>query len=179
MMEVVADGAFRGPVDFAQRRSQRSHVSGEEAPEGSGGRAARVFGEHCRGIELRVHCHRKQQQTVPCPIAKVALQHGKVRRKPRAHVGQRAARIDEIDGHHFAAQIGGVKRAPLLVGELELRQRRTDGEFFRGSRERNVRRAIPPFMSCTEIPMARRVEGMLLGKSASRKSILRGVRSRG
>src|ERR1019366_4322807 len=100
----VADGAFPGPVDFAQRRGQRSHVSREEAPEGSGGPAARVFGEHRRRIELRVHRHRKQQQAVPGPIAKVALQHGKVRRKPRAYIGQRAARKDEIDGHHFAAQ---------------------------------------------------------------------------
>ena len=120
----------------------------------SGRPAARVLGEHGRSIVLRVHRHREQQQTLTQPIAKLALQHGEICREPRADVGQRAPRVDEVDRHDLAAKIGGAQSAALLVGELEIRQRRTDGELFRGRGKLRIRRAGRP-----DIPRNRPVLG--------------------
>ena len=72
---------------------------------------------------------------------KLALQHGEISGKARAHIRQRAARIDEIDGHYFAAQIGGTDGAAILVGELEIGKLGADGDFLFGRGDFGIGRA--------------------------------------
>src|SRR5579859_4636695 len=103
----VGEQAFLGPVDDAgasgdtlnlgEIASQKMPASGIGAPDFG------VLSEDFGRIVLRVERHRQQDEI---PGREPFLEPRKTSAESRAHVGQRAPGIDEVEGYHFAAEAG-------------------------------------------------------------------------
>src|SRR5205814_8499030 len=109
-LEVVGDCSLVRPELHAEESADALDLrprAGEEVPAlGLGAGRARVARQNLGRVVLRVERH-GEKDDVPVEARLKALpQGGEVRRYARAVVGQRASRVDEVQGDGLPAQAG-------------------------------------------------------------------------
>ena len=102
-------------------------VAGEEMPAGPAGAFSRGVGrQHRRRVVFRIEGDREQHQVAVHARGEPIADRPEVGHHPRAVVGQRTARVDEGDGDDFPLQRRQGHGSVRLIGQLEIRHRRSD-----------------------------------------------------
>src|SRR4029079_901009 len=102
-------------------------IAGEEVPPGPAGPlgsgAAR---QRLRRVELRIEADGEEDEIAIHPRREAGADGAEVLDHARAIVGQRTARVDEVDGDDLALERSQADGAARLIEEGEIRHRRAD-----------------------------------------------------